>query len=196
MPRVVRTFHGNGSVRVDGRGWHERAALRSASVHGLILWCGFLGGWLLFAGPVYQAALELDEERRRGPDLAAIASKVAEPEHISPWWWLVPPLGYVLQRRRSRQYRDAFKATLSPGDLRTMVTYMHKANGWIFVAGGALLIATKETYELAENHHLPLWVFIVMVVVMAVLAASYTAVRLGAGRELLGENRRPSHRDP
>jgi hypothetical protein len=30
-------------------------------VHELILWSGFLGAWLLVAGPLYQAAQELDE---------------------------------------------------------------------------------------------------------------------------------------
>ena len=31
-------------------------------MHGAILWCGFVGAWLLVAEPVYQAALELDAE--------------------------------------------------------------------------------------------------------------------------------------
>jgi hypothetical protein len=30
-------------------------------MHGLVLWAGFLGGWLLFAGPVHQASVELSE---------------------------------------------------------------------------------------------------------------------------------------
>jgi hypothetical protein len=30
-------------------------------VDGVIAWCGFVGAWLLVAGPIYQAALELPE---------------------------------------------------------------------------------------------------------------------------------------
>lgn len=151
--------------------------------------------WLLFAGPVYQAALELGDERQHGPDMQALAAKIEKPEHIAPWWWLLPPVGYVLQKRRSRGYREAFLAAMSTEELRITVGYAHKANGWVFVAVGAVLIATKESYELAEHHHWPIWVFVVLVVVMVVLAASYTAVRMAAGRGMPGEeNHRPARR--
>lgn len=41
----------------------------------LIAWCGFLGAWLLVAGPLHQATRELEEEEIERDDLARIAIK-------------------------------------------------------------------------------------------------------------------------
>jgi hypothetical protein len=48
-------------------------------VHELIAWCGFFGAWFLVAGPVYQAALELEEE---GLERDTFAPR-------SPGWWVL-----------------------------------------------------------------------------------------------------------
>lgn len=52
-------------MAMDSSQRHERAWTGTdppdrygQGVHELIAWCGFLGAWLLFAGPIYQAALE------------------------------------------------------------------------------------------------------------------------------------------
>ena len=41
-------------------------------MHELILWSGFFGAWLLVAGPLYQAALELSEEDISRDDMAGV----------------------------------------------------------------------------------------------------------------------------
>jgi len=155
-------------------------------VAGLIAWCGFVGGWLLFAGPVYQAALELQEYDEAQEAMSAAARSVPRPKHPSPLWWLIPPVGYVLQRRAAGQYRQAVTAALSAEDREIMVEFSNKATGWLMVAAGALLIAVKETWELHEHYEWSAAAFWVLVVIMPVLAASFTVLRIRTARETLG----------
>ena len=55
-------------------------------MHELILWSGFFGAWLLVAGPLYQAALELGEQNISREDMAGVQRN--EPEaRPSGWWW-------------------------------------------------------------------------------------------------------------
>jgi hypothetical protein len=66
----------------------------------VIAWATFAGAWLLVAGPLYQGSAELgqldvDREGIQGKAAAAQAAQ-ARP---SPWWWLLPPVMYVLHRR-------------------------------------------------------------------------------------------------
>jgi len=63
-------------------------------MHGAILWCGFVGAWLLVAGPVYQAALELDAEEVARDALENAANRLPPTPQPSVWWWLIPPVGY------------------------------------------------------------------------------------------------------
>ena len=46
-------------------------------MHELILWSGFFGAWLLVAGPLYQAALELSEEDISRDDTAGVDHETA-----------------------------------------------------------------------------------------------------------------------
>ena len=41
--------------------------------------CGFVGGWLLVAGPVWQAAIELREEEIDQEAIEAVKSTIAVP---------------------------------------------------------------------------------------------------------------------
>jgi hypothetical protein len=154
-------------------------------VEGLIAWCGFAGAWLLFAGPVYQAALELREYDEAQEAIATASRSVPPPNRPSPLWWLIPPVGYILQRRAAGQYRQAVTAALSAEDREVMVEFSNKAMGWLLVAAGALLIAVKETWELREHYEWSVAVFWVLVVVMPVLGASYTALRIRAAQGML-----------
>ncbi|GAB3440487.1 hypothetical protein GCM10027517_15000 [Phycicoccus ginsengisoli] len=61
-----------------------------------VLWFGFIGAWLLFTGPVYQAKLELEAEDDASERLHALSEQVAAPPPVSPWWWLLPPVRLVL----------------------------------------------------------------------------------------------------
>ncbi|PPK69085.1 hypothetical protein V5P93_001461 [Actinokineospora auranticolor] len=153
-------------------------------MHGVIAWCGFFGAWLLFAGPVYQAALELHEQDIEEEQLAA-AREGVRIRPISPWWWLLPPVRYWLGRRRAREYREAMLRALADEHLNSLVRFLDKANGWLLVALGGLLIAAKETGELVEYHHWPTVLFWVLLVVMAALCALYTVARMRRSHDIL-----------
>jgi hypothetical protein len=156
-------------------------------VEGFIAWCAFLGGWLLFAGPVYQAALELDEQHIDQEDVHAVAASVVQPPPVSAWWWLIPPVGYLLSRRRSDRYRKAVMAAMSTEQMKQFLAFVNKATGWLMVAGGALLIAAKETWILVDHYEWPVWVFWGLAVVMATLGALYTAARMSRSHRMSRE---------
>ncbi len=153
-------------------------------MHELILWSGFFGAWLLVAGPLYQAALELGEENISREDMAGVQRN--EPEsRPSGWWWLIPPVGYWKQRRYAQSERKAMMAALPHDVMANWLTFMNKATAWFYVASGAFLIALKETYELVEGHEWPTFVFWALVVVMAGIATGNTAVRMSRDQELV-----------
>ncbi len=154
-------------------------------MHELTFWCGFFGAWLLFAGPVYQAALELEQEQRIRTEIEAALQRATLPPRPSRWWWLLPPVGFVRSRRYAQQQRNAMIEQISPQHLAELIRYLHKATGWALVALGAFLIAVKETAELVEHVDGPWWVAVVAVLGMATLAALYTAVRIHAGQSFL-----------
>jgi hypothetical protein len=52
---------------------------------GVIAWCGFFGAWLLVAGPVYQAALELQEQDIERERLQEATAQVPAPDPVSAW---------------------------------------------------------------------------------------------------------------
>lgn len=137
-------------------------------------WAGFVGAWLLVAGPLFQASIELRDEAIDRDAFAATMASVPPAPRTSRWWWLLPPVAYVLRRRRSKAMRDAVLVAMSPVQRAQFVGFQNKAHGWFLVAGGAFLIALKETGELAELYELPTWVFWVAVVVLsfAVLAGN------------------------
>ncbi len=147
--------------------------------------CGFLGGWLLVAGPLYQAALELREQEIDREQIEAAASTVPVPPKLSLWWWLLPPVAYIVQRRRSMAYRRSVVEVLSPEQLAQTVAFLNKARGWLIVASGAFLLALKETWELRELLDWPVLVFWVLVVVAAGLCVGNVVVTMaGTARAL------------
>ncbi len=152
----------------------------------LFLWFGFVGAWLLFAGPVYQAAVELREQSFSEDDEAAfrhIAEEHPRPR-VSPWWWLLPPVAYLLIRRRSREHRDAIFHAMSPEHREQFITFTNKATGWLIVGAGAFAIAVKETSDLIEGMGWPWWTLAPMLVVPFGLAVGYTAQGMARTRSL------------
>jgi hypothetical protein len=81
-------------------------------MHELILLSGFFGAWLLVAGPLYQAALELNEENISREDMAGVQRPATTTTRPSGWWWLIPPVGYWKQRRYAQDEREAVMAAL------------------------------------------------------------------------------------
>lgn len=151
----------------------------------LISICGFAGGWLLVAGPVWQAFIELQEQDidRDAIEDAKHSSDVIP--RFSAWWWLLPPVAYVKEFRRSRANRQAFSDALPPEARKQTMDFLNKANGWVVVAIGAYLFAIKETYELIELIHFPIWVFWVLIVVLPIVAVTNAVVRIVLGKQML-----------
>jgi hypothetical protein len=138
-------------------------------VHTFIAWCGFVGAWLLVAGPLRQASRELEEEELERDALDHAKDTVVRPESISPWWWLLPPVAYFLQRKRSDEYRQRVIAAMPPEQQRAFASFHDKAATWMFVAGGAFLIAVKETWELREANEWSDTAFWVLIFVMGAI---------------------------
>ena len=146
-------------------------------MHDASLWFGFVGAWLLVAGPVYQAVLELSAEEFERDRLRDAADEVPR-KPVSPWWWLVPPVKWYLESKRRQEYQDDVVLKLSEVDYQALRSFVNKARGWFLVASGATLLAFKETYELAEDRDWPLSVFWLLTALMLVVP-----IGTAAGRE-------------
>jgi hypothetical protein len=166
-----------------------------ADVHGLILWAGFVGAWLLVAGPIWQAVVELRDEDFEREKYTAAMDVVPPREQVSTWWWLVPPLHFVLNQRSKGRWQDDIMAALPDEDYEALSSFMSKVRGWMLVGGGGLLIATKETYELVEGNEWPTGIFWVLIVVMALAAASQAAFQV-ARADRAAEQRRATRPVP
>jgi hypothetical protein len=154
----------------------------------VIEWCGFLGAWLLVAGPMFQGALELHEQDIDREALHEAAKSVPAPERFSMWWWLVPPVLYLLRHRDAARYREAMLAVLTPRQREKTVTFVNKATGWFMVAAGGTLLACKETWQLGERYALPAWLFWVGAAVMLMLCTLNTAVRMVRAERAIHRN--------
>jgi len=143
-----------------------------------IHWAGFVGAWLLVAGPLLQAAIELRDEELDREGFESAMADLEPPPKISAWWWLLPPVAYVMNRRRNNAHQKAVYAVLAPEQRAQFVGFMNKARGWFSVAAGAFLIALKETWELVELYELPGWLYAVAIVVLSIGVVSSTVVQL------------------
>jgi hypothetical protein len=153
----------------------------------VIAWAGFAGSWLLVAGPIYQAAIELAAEDIERDAMQAAYENAEAPESPSAWWWLLPPVGYVRWLRARRQHRQAALQLFTPLQMEQFVRFGNKATAWTYIAGGAFLVALAETWELREIYRWPIPVYVVVVAIMFALCAANTARRLKQTRELLPE---------
>ena len=160
------------------------------AVHTLVEWSGFLGAWLLVAGPLFQAAVELDEQGDQRRGLTRVSDVVDRPPRLSPWWWLLPPVAYVKQRRRQAAYRARVMDELTADELEDFVDLSSTATGWAMVAGGAFFIAVKETWELLELYEAPAWLLPVVLLAMLALSAANTVVRIRWAHGVVDAKRR------
>lgn len=155
-------------------------------------WAAFVGAWLLFAGPIYQASIELGEEQIERSAIESTARTVPQPRGSSAWWWLLPPIGYLLDRRHSTRYRKLVFDALSSEHQRQFVHYTEKASGWAYVAGGALLLAAAETWSLCDEQGWSSWLFWVLAAGMAALCGLLTVLRSRRARAMLGTETQPA----
>jgi hypothetical protein len=142
----------------------------------LILWATFAGAWLLVAGPLYQGSVELAdlEFDRAGIQGTAAAVQTAH-GRPSAWWWLLPPVMYLLQRRWYNAMRQAMLAQLTPVQRRQMAGLQSKSVGWFTVAAGATLLASDETWLVTQHYRWPVWLFWLLFAVMLTAAVLNTA---------------------
>jgi fatty acid desaturase len=153
-------------------------------VQEVIAWATFAGAWLLVAGPLYQGSVELNEldVDREGIQDKVVAAQAGQ-DRPSAWWWLLPPVMYVLHRRWYRELRHSMLAQLTQTQREQLTSFQSKATGWFTVAGGATLLAVGETWQLVEHFDWPVGVFWLLVVVMLTAAVLTTAVlMIGAAR--------------
>jgi hypothetical protein len=144
----------------------------------VIAWAGFLGAWLLVAGPLYQGAIELHEEDIDREAIEASAARVPRPDPPSPWWWLLPPVMYLIRRQRSDAYRRAALAQLTQAQREQFTSFVNKATGWFTVAIGASLLAADQTWQVIERYRWPAWLFWLLIVVMLGASVLNTALRM------------------
>lgn len=69
-----------------------------------ILISGNLGAWLLVAGPMYQAALELQGRALNSDDFGEAFPSTPPPRSVAGWGWLLLPVVYVIRRAGRRIY--------------------------------------------------------------------------------------------
>jgi hypothetical protein len=146
-------------------------------MHDVILWCGFLGAWLLVAGPVYQAGQELAEEEFERERFQEKMTALPPPAPVSPWWWLLPPVHLYLSRRLKERWQKDFLLVLTDQEYDAVNSFFNKAYGWAIVGAGGFLIASKETYELVEGNEWRLWVFWVLLLLGLAASLGHTVFR-------------------
>lgn len=140
--------------------------------------CAFLGGWLLVAGAIYQAALQLAEEQIDSEQLAAAEANLPRPRRVSVWWWFVPPVAYLLNTRQDRRHQLDVLEALEPEQLRQTVSFFNKAHGWMIVAGGAYLLAIAATWRTCQFFGWPVFVFWVLLVAATGISISFAVRRM------------------
>ena len=143
----------------------------------VIAWATFAGAWLLVAGPLYQGSAELAELDfdREGIQGTAAAVQAAQ-TRPSAWWWLLPPVMYVLHRRWYKALRQAMLAQLTQTQREQMTRFQSKSTGWFTVAAGATLLATGETWQIIQHYRWPVWAFWLLAAVMLAAAVLTTTV--------------------
>jgi hypothetical protein len=144
----------------------------------VVAWVGFLGAWLLVAGPLYQGALELLEEDIDREGIDASIARIPRPDPPSPWWWLFPPVMYLIRRHHSNAFRQAALAQLTQAQRDQATSFINKATGWFTVALGAALLAVEQTWQVINRQHWPPWLFWILIIVMPCVSVLNTALRM------------------
>jgi len=145
---------------------------------------GFIGAWLLFAGPIYQASLELKEENFEIDRTKFDNFK--KPKRVSVWWWFIPPVKIILERRRNEQVRNDFFASLTPDETEKMISFVNKATAWQFVAIGGFTIALKETYELIHYLDWHIAIYWIVVFILGIASISNVVIRSRRSAQIIG----------
>lgn len=165
-------------------------------MHQAIAIFGFLGAWLLVAGPLFQAYLELREQEVDREGFAKVDKSIPKPNPFSAWWWLLPPVAWFKQRSRNRAHQREVMKVLDQRTTEQAVSFFNKANGWFIVAAGASFLGVKETWDLVEAWDWPVWVFWMLVVLCPVLCVANLAARAIQSERMLGHEKPTDGRHP
>ena len=110
------------------------------------------------------------------PWVSAAAVQAAVPGRPSAWWWLLPPVMYVLHCRWYKAAQQAMLAQLTETQREQMTRFQSKATGWFTVAAGAALLAAGDTWHVVQQYGWPVWLFWLLVAVMLAVAVIPTAI--------------------
>jgi hypothetical protein len=169
---------------------------RLGGMNQVIAWVGFIGAWLLVAGPLYQGALELLEEDVDREAMQTSTAHLARPDPPSPWWWLLPPVMYLIRRHRRRQFHQAVMAQLTQAQREQITSFFNKATGWFTVALGAALLGAEQTWQVVERQRWPAWLFGLLVIVMLGACLLNTAVRMAGDQRVTGPGAQQAEGEP
>ena len=97
---------------------------------------------------------------------------------LSPWWWLLPPVMYLIRRHRSAAFRQAALAQLTQAQRDQSTSIINKATGWFTVALGAALRAAEQTWQVIERQHWRAWLFWILIIVMLGVSVLNTALKI------------------
>jgi hypothetical protein len=158
-------------------------------MHAVILWIGLISAWFLFAGSIYQAALELQDEDIEIDRIREAGRKVSLPKKVSVWWWLIPPIKIYLEYKKRRAYQHQYIKALTQEDLEAMISFRNKASAWQMVALGGLLFAIKETYELTEYLEWDHAVFFAIIILLGFISIAHLITRLLRNKKLVELNK-------
>lgn len=157
----------------------------------LISVVGLFGAWLLLAGSIYQAVLELRAHELAVERLQEVGA-LARTQRVSGWWWLFPPLKLYLERRRATAKKEVYFNALSVVEFESLVSFLNKTTGWLCVALGGLMIAIKETHQFCHDRHVGEIAFALGVGALAGLCVLFTRVRVTSSDQLLAKKRAPN----
>lgn len=144
-----------------------------------IVFIAMLGSWLLFAGPVYQAYIELHDAELKFVEIRKNlyeTSKQVKQEKISKWFWILPPLAVIITYIKTQNYRDEVIRHLDRENFELLQKFSEKARGWVVIGWGAFFIAVKETYEFVKELDLSYPIFFTLVIGFALSSFAYTLI--------------------
>jgi cell division protein FtsW (lipid II flippase) len=85
---------------------------------------------------------------------------------------------YLIRRHRGNAFRQAAIAQLTQAQRDQFTSFVNKATGWFTVALGAALLAVDQTWQVIDRHHWPVWLFWLLIIVMAGVSVLNTAARM------------------
>jgi hypothetical protein len=133
----------------------------------IILWIYAAGCWLIFAGSIYQAALDIKEQDIEFDRIRQVGRDIHKERNVSAWWWLFPPIKISKESKNHKEYERRYLKALSSEDTESMVNLRSKTTAWLYVGVGALLVSIEATWSVTEHYKLKIWLFVITCIAVA-----------------------------